>query len=569
MPARPFHTETRTFGELIGNGRAYAVPRFQRDYAWEQDEWADLWEDLVALETAETVEDATHYMGYVVTQAHEKGGRLEWLIDGQQRLSTLSVVVLAGMGLLRKWADAGETPAENREREAELRRRFIGHRELAALTTTPKLTLNRLDEDFWRDHVVRMQPPARGQRLHPSNKRLWRALEFFEKKLATRFAGSERGVELVRFLDDRVGERLVFTVITVDNDLAAYKVFETLNARGVKLSTSDLLKNHLLLVVAREVPSDVDLAERLWIDAARELGASEFPAYLRHFWNSGHPPTRTAQLFREVRTETKDASSALKLLQDLRDHAPLYHALDVPAAALWTRAERPFVEALTFLNTSQFAPAVLAAARQGTNEEGRTKLLRLCLIVSLRHHVSGLSPAPLEEAWSEVARDILKDGFQGVKRLMGLLSGVYRDDEGFAHDFKNYAREAGRSRPLLRWMLCQLEGAQTGTTPDHDEPRLTIEHILPRRSDAADYPDFHEDVRDDFVHRLGNYALMVAAGNRDGADRPFAEKRALYDQSKFAMTRELATLDAWTPRALERRQERMAKLATQLWRIDV
>lgn len=574
MVARPFQTETRSFADLLGNGRAYAVPRFQRDYAWDTDEWKDLWEDLIANLDGKHPDEGMHYMGYVVTQAPDPRDGLdpktEWLIDGQQRLTTLSIVLLAGMRLLSLWADEGkgETPEANREREAELRRRFIGHRDPAALTTTPKLALNRLDDEFWRFHVLRARAPAKGQRLYPSNRRMWRAFEFYERHLSETFIGDGRGFALTRFLADRVGDQLVFTVITVDNDLAAYKVFETLNARGVKLSTSDLLKNHLLLVVARGAPSDLELAERLWTEAAKALGSGEFPTYLRHFWNAGHRPVRAAGLFREVRAETKDATAALELLQALFDQAPLYRGLDTPAAPLWTREQRPYVEALSYLGASQFAPLVIAAGRRSVEADGMTAILRICLVVTLRHHVSGLNPSALEEAWSNAAQAVLRDGFLGTKRLMPHLRPVYRDDQAFEHDFSLYARDVSRHRVLLRWMLCALEGATGAPRPDHDEPGLTVEHILPRNADPAEYPAFDEEVRDEYVHRLGNLALLIGSGNRDAGSRPFAEKRPILETSQYQSTRALAAFEDWTPAAIHRRQLAMARHARQIWRLD-
>ena len=89
-----FNTTNSTFRQLMGNGMSYRVPLFQRDYSWGPDEWDDLWQDLVAL-FGEAPEPA-HYMGYLVLQSADN--RAFDIIDGQQRMTTLSLLMLAAVG---------------------------------------------------------------------------------------------------------------------------------------------------------------------------------------------------------------------------------------------------------------------------------------------------------------------------------------------------------------------------------------------------------------------------------------------------------------------------------------
>jgi len=74
----------QTFQELISNGIKYQVPRFQRDYAWDSEQWEDLWSDIQTI-----ADEQYHYMGYIVLQ--RKSHHDFEVIDGQQRLITLSL----------------------------------------------------------------------------------------------------------------------------------------------------------------------------------------------------------------------------------------------------------------------------------------------------------------------------------------------------------------------------------------------------------------------------------------------------------------------------------------------
>ncbi|MFM5961229.1 MAG: DUF262 domain-containing protein [Dolichospermum sp.] len=82
-----FNTSNKSFRQMFGNGLSYKVPMFQRDYSWEDDQWDDLWNDIVL--TAATRENDVHYMGYLVLSSTDS--RVFSVIDGQQRLTTLTL----------------------------------------------------------------------------------------------------------------------------------------------------------------------------------------------------------------------------------------------------------------------------------------------------------------------------------------------------------------------------------------------------------------------------------------------------------------------------------------------
>ena len=106
--------------DIFGNGKKYFVPKFQRDYSWENEHWRDLWEDI---ELINSEEEEHHYMGYLVLE--ETGERLYKVIDGQQRLTTFSLLILAAIKRLKKI---------NEEKRADiLFKNFIGSENLTHL----------------------------------------------------------------------------------------------------------------------------------------------------------------------------------------------------------------------------------------------------------------------------------------------------------------------------------------------------------------------------------------------------------------------------------------------------
>lgn len=116
------NTEHRTYRQLLGNGLTYRVPRFQHDYSWSEEEWEDLWHDISDI--VRGVEPA-HYMGYLVLQTSDH--RNFDIIDGQQRLTTLSLIVLAAMKLINELIAQDYHAADNQKRLDQLRASYIGY----------------------------------------------------------------------------------------------------------------------------------------------------------------------------------------------------------------------------------------------------------------------------------------------------------------------------------------------------------------------------------------------------------------------------------------------------------
>jgi uncharacterized protein with ParB-like and HNH nuclease domain len=142
----------QNFQELIANGVKYTIPRFQRNYAWDQKQWEDLWADIETLK-----EELFHYMGYIVLQ--QKGQYDFTVIDGQQRLVTLSLIILAAMRTIQDLVDNGVEVEKNKERLGEITGRFIGSKDLVSLKVTSKLSLNRNNNRFYRDICSLLKPP--------------------------------------------------------------------------------------------------------------------------------------------------------------------------------------------------------------------------------------------------------------------------------------------------------------------------------------------------------------------------------------------------------------------------
>lgn len=166
--------KNENFNELIGGSNKYIVPRFQRDYAWDIDQWEDLWSDVTALD-----DEGFHYMGYIVLQQKEQ--YQHEVIDGQQRLVTLSIIVLAAMKAIKNLIDKGEEVEENTERLDAITKTFVGNKNFVSLKVVSKLDLNRNNKRYFQSICSNLEAPnTRG--TTSTNKLLRKCFDFFQKK---------------------------------------------------------------------------------------------------------------------------------------------------------------------------------------------------------------------------------------------------------------------------------------------------------------------------------------------------------------------------------------------------
>jgi len=566
MAVTNFNTSNQTFRKLLGNGLVYRVPMFQRDYSWSEEEWDDLWQDIAAM--LEPGGEQSHYLGYLVLQSSDD--RNFDIIDGQQRVTTLSVLILAVLKNLQRLVDLKVDADDNRRRVEELRKTYIGFVEPVTLITTPKLSLNRHNDQLYQTYLVPLEKAPK-RNLKASEHLLRKAFEWFDDRVKDRFGPARSGADLARFVDT-LADRLFFTVIAVTDELNAFKVFETLNSRGVRLSSTDLLKNYLFSVVhaAGGHEHEIRTLEERWEAIVDKLGSEAVPDFLRVFWNSQHQLTRHAELFKTIRASVKDKGGVFSLLRDMDRDADIYAALGDPNDSTWSAEQRVQVGRLAMFNIRQ-PYALLLAARRVLSDLELTRVLRACVIVSFRYNIiGGLSPSEQERVYNDVAAGITKGALKTALDIIKALRPVYPSDEQFRAAFveRQIRTTSSRNRQIVRHVLFEIERQVSGTAFDADSKSYSIEHVLPEHPDDS-WATFSDDQADRCLYRLGNMTPLSAGVNRGVGNGAYAEKSAVYAQSEFEITRRIASEnDSWNPDRVATRQTWMAAQATAIWRLS-
>lgn len=237
--------------------KLFRIPDYQRGYAWEEEQWIDLLEDLELLE-----DDQEHYTGtLVIHEVHDEGDvnddegstlRIYDVVDGQQRLTTLSILLHEISSQFRK--------IEGKKSFADgILKKYIATTKND--DTLPKLSLNRDTNVFYKQHIISTNKAITSTKI-ASEQRLLNAKHYFEQYLEIKL--KELGEQYPPWLNktyNKISNKMKLTVYLVPKATDVGVIFEVMNNRGKKLTEMEKTKNYLLY-----------LSSKLTCDGGKELG---------------------------------------------------------------------------------------------------------------------------------------------------------------------------------------------------------------------------------------------------------------------------------------------------------
>jgi hypothetical protein len=508
-------------------------------------------------------------MGYLVLQSPD--GKVFDVIDGQQRLTTLSIIVLAACRCLERLIADGRDADNTKQRLEGLRRTYIGYLDPVTLVSKPKLELNRNNDSYYRSYLVRSPDnlPKRG--FKASEHLLRKAYEWFYRNIWSHVsAHSDPGMAIAKLID-QMSDRLFFTVITVTDELNAYKVFETLNSRGVRLSATDLLKNYLFSVLHREGQHEHELKslDDRWERIIGRLGAEDFPDFLRMHWISRRSFVRQAELFKTIRVEIKGRGDVFNLLSEMEEDMDAYLELTNPGASGWPAKSVEHARSLRLFNVRQPFPLLMAAQRK-LPEPDFEALLKAVVIMAFRYNVIGnLSTGEQERTYHAEATRIAKGEHLELRPILDGLRPVYPKDDAFRATFaqKSIGTTQARNNKIARYILCELERQRSGAALDFTSDALSVEHICPTNPQDG-WRDFTDEEVEALSDRIGNMTLLQSSENKKLGNAEYEAKRRIYANSQYLLTRDVAEhYLEWTPERIDARQAEISKAATAIWRV--
>lgn len=559
MSAENFlNAETDTFGGIIKGDNKFKVPLYQRDYSWNKTHWNDLWLDI----ETNRKNDSKHYMGSVVLVSKHK--KQYDIIDGQQRLTTLTILVLAVVDTLNDLVKR-EIDVENNEKRIELLiTDFIGKKSLSSLNYENKIELNESNNPFFSTYITNFRKPVNIKSTIKSNKLLFDCFNYYKELIKEEIFMNEDVSSLISFVE-YISDSLLFIQITATDDLSAYLIFETLNDRGLDLSVTDLLKNYLFSIVD---DSDKSHVKNIWDVTINHVSYSGFPKFLRHYWMMQNGLIQEKELFKTVKRHINTPRTAFELLNSMSEVSEVYAALNDYSHQLWEGEEKvkKHIRELNLFNVTQCYPLLINAYLY-FDQDDWVATLRICSVISFRYMVvSGLNPNALESKYNDACKAINIGTAKTARDIFVILQPLYISDEDFERNFESKSIRTKRSAKLARYIVYSIENHLSEHSFDFEYDNGSLEHVLPENPSTEWNENFPEDIEESFIYRLGNFTLLESDKNRVIGNKNFEHKSVVYKTSRYELTKRFG-YQKWNQNNLKARQKYLAKQAKAIWHL--
>lgn len=585
------------FGDLFAQRPPFQVPKYQRSYAWEDEELKDFVGDLERAYVArQKGTPKKHFFGGLVCLQHVAQnalGRRYEVIDGQQRLATFGLL----FARLRHWNNvlAAECRVAGEDDSADLATARAERIKTTLLeyadeidgkpVQQPRVVLSKADKDFYTALLA-------GTALTPireSHKLLLRAndsIDAFIKQILSGQTDHKSRIATLDTLGKAATDDCHVVHLVSDSKGEAYRLFEVLNDRGRNLSEGDLLRSTTLERL-EGADSRQEQAEKIW-DEILAVKASHIDHFLRVYYAS-HAGKRAGHrsLFddciREFFPDTLSHSKILERLNHIRSAFALYNCLsegewpyEDSGVTVWDRNRLKLL--LQVLKNELSLPLLLASC--ALTEKNFAALVHVLEFAVFRYiHCCRQHPSKLDSVFLASAVEIRKAPktykVAALRASLKSLQDSYAGDDLFRQGIRSelvYREKAGNTIP--KYFLTTIEQFQPwykagaagvpkckDKSSVYDFSQIEIEHVYPRNATNKD------PVMEPLKNRLGNLSFWAPSDNTKAANQSFAAKKKLFAESKVLLNRELAKFSKFGDKQLQDREDEFVKRGLAIFRM--
>lgn len=542
--------------EILNGNKQFLIPVYQRYYSWDIEQCKRLWNDIVEMQKKGKV---GHFVGSIVNiaeQAMPTGVQKYMIIDGQQRMTTLSLLLLA----LRDYAINNPEDTTINARRID---NMLLKNEYESGDERYKLLLTETDRDILMRLVEEKPIPddTRSKLLHN--------YKFFAGKIADKELQPAEVYESIG--------KLQIVNITLDRSVDdAQAIFESLNSTGKELSESDLIRNYVLMGL--EPTEQTYVYEHLWrpmeLLFVYETQDSVMDRFFRDYLTM--KITRIPKQDR-VYEEFKlyhlncEFSTIRELCQDLLTYAKYY--TDMVFKRSSNPALKSLYEDINDLRMEVSYPFLLKVHNdyaEGIISEDDLKLIiRLCISYVFRRSICDIPTNSLNKTFATLKNEIKPDDYVNSIKAFFVMRNDYKefpDDDKFAAAFVSRDIYTMRSRNFI---LSHLENY--GNKAPIIIENYTIEHIMPQNSSLS--PEWQQmlgakwrEVQKTYLHTIGN--LTLTAYNSEMSDHPFMVKMDMeggFKESALRLNAYVVKLNEWNEQTIKERAALLADKAKQIW----
>lgn len=575
-----FNAYPRNIRDILSLPRQHIIPRYQREYSWEKDEQvSEFWNDLLAQInfSSDPIEIKDYFIGSLVLIGDDSRDTKFFVIDGQQRITTITILLSALCEVSNKLYK--ETDENGYKSLSDLCYNLIEGTDNQNFQKFFKLD-NETPKPFFQKRILFIK---KDNNIKPETKeenRLNDAYSFFYKELQIQL--NEFVNSKLEFLQAIFGQimRCQTVYITVDNRENAQTIFETLNTKGKDLEPIDLIKNKIFEILPDEHPSDI--AKEYWDKikynlSSREenIGLSEF---FYHFWISRYTATPNHKIYYSFLNSSieKNKNGLTNFLKELLRASEIYTNIISPLESDWKlQEEKRILNSLKILsifskvNNLKIPRTFLLSliTKYKDKKVNVHDLINILDKVALFHlifsAITSTRLSGLEKTYSKFAREIfssidktqsklilskvekkLKDKFEEIK---------YDEFEKKFSEIK-FSNSITKDKKLIQLLFSIVEDNILKSTNELKTDSITLEHIHTQKKDTS------------WSHSIGNILPLSKELNEKCQDYSLKEKIPLFKQSELRQVQDFCknfgNIEKWNE---ELTQQRMQQLALQIF----
>jgi hypothetical protein len=549
----------RPLYKVLSSDFDFSIPLYQRPYAWTTKEAGELITDLVDNmgEAHTAIEDMNPYfLGSVVLVKGDPPPAD--VVDGQQRLTTLTILFAVVRTLLSPAESAGLTPLL-----------YETANPILGTTNRYRLTPRQQDTQFLRTYIQDLNGIETLKQLDPatfsdSQKNIRENALLFLRE--TEKLSPEKRSRLIQF----AARRCYLVVVSTPDFTSAYRIFTVMNNRGLNLTYSDILKADLLGTIP---PNGQATYTKLWEDTEDSLGREGFQ-----------------ELFAHIRMIYRKVKLAETLLQEYKKHIV---PAGTDAGKFIDEVVLPYADAYEIIKTASYQstsgadavnsvlrwlgqidnldwvpPAIVYVAKNMNNAQVLAKFL-----VDLERLAAGqmILRRNINERITRYGQ--LLTAIEQGKDLSAADSPLQLANEEKQDILKSLDGDLYSQAKIRLYVLLRLDSALSKGQATYNYPTVTVEHVLPQNPAPNSvwlqwFPT--EEIREKYTHRLANLLLLPRRKNSEAQNFDFEDKKKKYFSSAkgvstFAITSQVLNEVDWTATLLDTRQTSLLSMLKTVW----
>lgn len=552
-------SELRLIEYMEGSKKRFIIPVYQRNYDWKIENCKQLYDDLIQVIKNNS---KTHFFGSIVSVYEPSGRNTEFLIiDGQQRLTTMSLLFLAMYNLLEE----------------------------KIIISEDESLKDQIYEDFLVD---KYQPQEKRMKLKPIKNDQKAFSKLFNSKddyikdsnLTINYSYFYERIQKQEITIDELFDaicRLEIINITLNNEDNPQLIFESLNSTGLDLSEGDKIRNYILMGLPKQKQDEYYVKYWNCIEKCTKYDVSSFIRDYLSVKQLVIPSQK--KVYINFKKYVEDSSlKIIEILEDLLSYAKRYNILLCGKTS--SKELNSCINRLNRLETTVTRPFFLEVLR--LYDENQINLNEVAEAFSItesylfRRTICDLPTNALNKIFLLLNREIMRyDGTDSnyIEKLkFALLSKKDRarfpNDDDFSLMFTEKPIYQMNSKNKI-YILERLENFGTLEDKDiyrhYDEGEYSIEHIMPQHLTPAwikELGDSYEEIHDTWLHRIAN--LTLTAYNSKYSNSTFVEKKTMkngFEDSGIRLNTYVSKKDKWTLAELRDRNDYLLKRALDIW----